>query len=868
MFRDMAVDYRIKFYGGIIMKLKTRLISAAAGAVLALSQTAAMIPSVHAAGELKEAIENSSGVRYDFARALQYSMYFYDANMCGDDVEGNNRFEWRGNCHTYDSKVPLHPIEDWEGVNLTESQIKKYKSLLDPDGDGYVDVAGGYHDAGDHVKFGMPENYAASTVGWGYYEFRDSYIKIGEQDHIETILRHFNDYLMKCTFLDKNGDVVLHCYQVGDGDLDHKYWNSPEMDEMARSAFFLTPEKPQTDYAASAAASLAINYLNFKDTDKTYAQKSLKYAKALFKFAMDNPKDLSDNGDGPKGYYRSGKWEDDYCWAAAWLYKITGDHMYLEEIYPNYDFYAAPCYVHCWNDVWGGVQCVLGEICRDTPYTKGEYVYPDFIEEFKKAANKSPYEQMNCWESVEKAINNYMTGGVGKVTPQGYWWLDTWGSARYNTAAQLEALVYTKYNGDKPNKYSDWAKSQMEYIMGDNDITYLERIEENNAAEKNGEPKPWSDDELHGSRSFIVGFNENSVQYPHHRASSGLTKCEDPDPQRYVLFGALAGGPDNQDRHNDITKDWIYNEVTIDYNAAFVGASAGLYKYYGTSKMAPTKNFPPKPTFSGTNGGSTSNECWVTACGIDDLHSDGAGVTKISLYVMTASTKKVEDLSVRYYFSTKGMKDPKNIKVSELYDQAAVEAAPANGTISGPYKYDKMNDMYYAEIKWDDYNIANSGKKYQFTVGLYYGDMWDPTDDPSYKDLKIYEVDDAFFATGTEVKTENICVYSGDKLVGGIEPDGSKPEFESESENSSAPATYGDANCDGKVDMADAVLMAQYLKYPKKYPITAAGLKNADCVDSDGINTLDVRAVQLVAVKALSQKSLPSTKSKINSIGK
>ena len=192
--------------------------------------------------------------------------------------------------------------------------------------------------------------------------------------------------------------------------------------------------------------------------------------------------------------------------------------------------------------------------------------------------------------------------------------------------------------------------------------------------------------------------------------------------------------------------------------------------------MAPTKNFPPKPTFTGSNGESGSDTCWVTACGIDDLNADGAGVTKVSLYVMTGSTKKVEDLSVRYYFSTKGMKNPSNVTVSELYDQAATEAAPANGTISGPYKYDKMDDVYYAEIKWSDYNIANSGKKYQFTVGLYYGDSWNPADDWSYQGLKMYEEDNAFFATGTEAKTDNICVYSGDKLVGGTEPDGTKPE--------------------------------------------------------------------------------------------
>lgn len=180
----------------------------------------------------------------NFARALQYSIYFYDANMCGTDVSENNRYNWRGDCHTYDAEVPLNST----ATNLSDSFLQQYQSILDPDGDGYIDVSGGFHDAGDHVKFGMPENYAASTLGWGYYEFRDAYQKTGQDDHIETILRYFNDYLMKCTFLDDNGNVVAHCYQVGDGDIDHSYWNAPEVDTMSRPAFFLTADKPQTDY--------------------------------------------------------------------------------------------------------------------------------------------------------------------------------------------------------------------------------------------------------------------------------------------------------------------------------------------------------------------------------------------------------------------------------------------------------------------------------------------------------------------------------------------------------------------------------------------------------------------------------------------
>lgn len=806
-----------------------RVTSALVGAVVASGSMMipSSIPASFAASELEKSLANDSGLDIDFARALQYSIYFYDANMCGTRVSENNRYAWRGDCHTYDAQVPLKPMEDNVGTNLSQSFIDKYASVLDPDGDGYVDVAGGFHDAGDHVKFGMPENYAASTVGWGYYEFRDAYVKTGQDDHVETILRYFNDYLMKCTFLDDNGEVVAHCYQVGDGDIDHAYWNSPEVDKMARPAFFLTGDKPQTDYVASAAASLAINYLNFKDTDEEYAEKSLKYATALFDFAMTHEKELSDNGDGPKAYYNSSKWEDDYCWAAAWLYKITGDHKYLEEIFPNYDYYAAPCYVYCWNDMWGGVQCILGEISMDKPAKEGEHVYPDFIEEFKVAAGKSPYEEMNCWASVAKAVDTYMTGGVGTITPAGYFWLNTWGSARYNTAAQLIALVYDKYNNNGPGKYSEWAKGQMEYLMGKNPM----------------------------ERSYIVGYNENSVKYPHHRAASGLTKCEDPDPHRYVLYGALAGGPDADDKHNDITSDWIYNEVTIDYNAAFVGASAGLYEFFGTDDMKPTTDFPPTPESIGEEGGG--NDYWVNACGIDDLNADGAGVTKVSFMVMTNSTKTADKTSVRYYFNSKEISNVDNVKASELYDQSATEAGDmgADGIISGPYKYDKLADTYYVEIAWDGYNIANSGKKYQFTVGLYYGDKWDPSNDWSYDGLKMFEEDDAFFGTGNEVRTDNICVYNDGVLVGGIEPDGTKPVQPEKptTEPTTEPTTkptqsdivYGDANCDGKVDISDAVLVKCYLINSKKYSLTESGLANADVQGTgNGVNAQDAVVIQ------------------------
>lgn len=778
------------------MKIFKKLTSTVlAGSIAVMSS----LPAVPVSYALED-----SGLDYDFARALQYSIYFYDANMCGTEVEENNQYSWRGNCHTYDAKVEMKAgITDFVGTNLSQSFIDKYKDILDPDGDGYIDVAGGFHDAGDHVKFGIPENYSAATLGWGYYEFRDSYVKLGQDKHIETILRYFNDYLMKCTFRDSNGDVIAHCYQVGDGDIDHSFWNAPEIDEMGRPAFFLTAEKPQTDYVASAAGSLAINYLNFKDTDPEYAEKSLDYAKALMKFAMTHEKQLSDNADGPKQYYNSSKWEDDYCWAAAWLYICTKDINYLTDAAPYVDYYAPSGYCYNWNDMWGGANTIWGVINQTYPEL-------DLVNIVRKAQGKNEYVFDDFWDEVEKCFPKWKA----LETAGGYAFLSQWGSARYNTAMQLIALVYDKYNNDgKPSEYSDWAKGQMEYIMGNNPL----------------------------KRSYIVGYNENSAKYPHHRAASGLTKCEDPDEQRYVLYGALVGGPDGNDQHIDKTSDYIYNEVTIDYNAAFVGACAGLYAYYGTDDMKVTPDFPP--AVSSGSDEQDGNNYWVNACGIDDLNSDGCGVTKVSLMVMTDSIKPVKDISVRYYFNSSEISDINSVKASELYDQAAVEASPADGVISGPYKYDKTDDTYYVEIKWDGYTIANSNKKYQFTLGMYYGDKWNPKNDPSYDGLKIYDNDDAFFGTGNEVKADNICVYSDGVLVGGTEPDGSTPSTTTSSTGSEI--LWGDANLDGSVDVADAVAVASFVGNSDKNALESQGLLNADVhSNGNGINANDALVIQ------------------------
>ncbi|MBR6242293.1 MAG: dockerin type I repeat-containing protein [Ruminococcus sp.] len=61
----------------------------------------------------------------------------------------------------------------------------------------------------------------------------------------------------------------------------------------------------------------------------------------------------------------------------------------------------------------------------------------------------------------------------------------------------------------------------------------------------------------------------------------------------------------------------------------------------------------------------------------------------------------------------------------------------------------------------------------------------------------------------------------------------------------------GDANCDGNADIADAILILQYLANPEKYPITAQGLLNADIIGNDGVTALDALQIQKLEAGSL-----------------
>ena len=339
----------------------------------------------------------------DYAKLPQYSLYFYDANMCGGDVSGSSLLNWRGNCHTDDYTTYVRK----DGVTVN------------------VDLTGGYHDAGDHVKFGLPEAYAAFVLGMSYDTDKAAYEAAGQTGHLQNITTRFSDYLVKCAVLDANGNVEAFCCQVGQGGggYDHGYWGAPENQSNNRNnrpIFFTSVGAPSTDIVSLSSAALAMQYKNFNQT------KYLDMAKKLFAYAQNNQKAVNQTAN---GFYSSSGWEDDYCLAAIMLYNITGEQNYINE-------YNAYCNQGKATNVWWP----LG----------WDNVAP------------AVYYYSGRASSLSNLMNTYMNN----KNPDGYVCVNDWGSARYNTSMQYTGLLYDKATGS--SVYRSWAESQMNYILGNN----------------------------------------------------------------------------------------------------------------------------------------------------------------------------------------------------------------------------------------------------------------------------------------------------------------------------------------------------------------------------------------------------------------
>ncbi|WP_238441974.1 glycoside hydrolase family 9 protein [Streptomyces pratensis] len=196
-----------------------------------------------------------------------------------------------------------------------------------------LDLTGGWYDAGDHVKFGLPMAYSAAVLAWGGIEQKEAYSATGQLEHLKDSLRFVNDYFVKA-----HPFPTVFYGQVGNGADDHKWWDPAEVMPMARPEYRIDASCPGSDLAGQTAAAMAASSVLFTDDDPAYAAKLITHAKQLYSFADTYRGKYSDCITDAKSYYNfwSG-YQDELVWGAIWLHKATGDASYLAKAETYYD---------------------------------------------------------------------------------------------------------------------------------------------------------------------------------------------------------------------------------------------------------------------------------------------------------------------------------------------------------------------------------------------------------------------------------------------------------------------------------------------------------------------------------------------------
>ncbi|ESW03635.1 hypothetical protein PHAVU_011G030300 [Phaseolus vulgaris] len=485
---------------------------------------------------------------FNYGDALDKSLLFFEAQRSGKLPLQQQRVKWRG-----------------------DSGLK----------DGFqqgVDLVGGYYDAGDHVKFGLPMAYSVTMLAWGAIEFNKEITNLNQMGHALWAIKWGTDYFVKA-----HTQPNVLWGQVGDGVSDHYCWERAEDMTTSRGAYKIDEQHPGSDLAGETAAALAASAMAFRPYNSSYSDLLLVHAKQLFTFA-DRFRGLYDDSiSSAQQFYTSSGYSDELLWAATWLHLATGDEYYLKYVVDNGVYMGGTGWAmkeFSWDNKYAGVQILLTKILLEGKAGS----YADTLKQYQA---KADYFSCACLQKND--------GYNVQKTPGGLLYVREWNNMQYVSSATFLLAVYSNYlsatkvnlncpdGQTQPQELLNFVKSQADYILGNNPA----------------------------GMSYLVGYGAKYPLHVHHRGASVASiftlhsevGCAQgfelwynrAEPNPNVIDGALVGGPDKNDGFSDDRSNYEQTEPTLSGSAPLVGIFAKLQSLCGNAGAGYNHDESPKP---------------------------------------------------------------------------------------------------------------------------------------------------------------------------------------------------------------------------------------------------------------------------------
>ena len=434
------------------------------------------------------------------AGLLSKSLAFFRVQRCG-----RTRPQGHGDCHLEDGIARGGPAD---GTS--------------------VRADGGWHDAGDYIKFLITAGYATGLVLATYTRHPESFPD-DDNDRLPDALQEARVGLEWMLKLWDSQKRVLY-YQVADAS-DHDTWRMPEADRGSRPVWACEPGQGG-NVAGKAAASLALAAVIWRQPARSYSDAALAStyldaATQIYAYGKERPRAQASN---PTDFYGERSVEDNMALAAAALYRATGDAAYLREA-REYARAAGTAPEFSWSNSHALAHY---EIAR---------LDPSYLAEAKR--------------HLETALDT--ARGFAEADPfrVGLQRLQ-WGSAPVMAGVALQAFWYRDLTGD--GRYLGLGQAQWDYLLGAN---------------------PWG-------VCFVNGAGTTWSRLPHHQISD-LTRTqltgfwnEGPVPlsvfegRKITLAGpdAYAAFQSEGAVYHDDKEDYVTNEPTLTANATGMSLTA------------------------------------------------------------------------------------------------------------------------------------------------------------------------------------------------------------------------------------------------------------------------------------------------------
>lgn len=443
--------------------------------------------------------EIGSGV---YGEAIQTAMQSFYYQRCGTRIDTGT--PWRHEaCHLEDAVFFSDPQK-------------------------HIDVTGGWHDAGDYGKFSVNTSVSLAFLLYLYdhhpEKFRDGQLAYPEPGNgIPDLLDEARWAL-----------VWLLKMQNGEGGVYHKVqkkkWTGEYLpgDDPDIRYIFEVSSAATADFAAVAALGARL----FESFDPAFSDTLTRAARKAWSYIDRHPQIVPQGGftnpqDVRGGEYGDTADSDERLWAAAELYRLTGDSEFSEYFVNNYRSTGEP----------GSPPVSWKNVGEFAVYT---YLRMPVSKQDREART---YLLQRISGFADRLLKRVMGNGYRVVLNKDEYY---WGSNSVVLGYAFNLVQAYELTGLK--LYRDAALDQLHYILGCNPF----------------------------GLTFVTGIGSNPVQHPYHQFSIELN-VDQPVP------GMVVGGPNSHNLLNgkvlsehpgkayeDSHKNYTVNETAINYTAPFV----------------------------------------------------------------------------------------------------------------------------------------------------------------------------------------------------------------------------------------------------------------------------------------------------------